>query len=76
MLEGESRDIMVRPQDADEATPEQIAALVLPVSQLQQQQAVDRATDRLEAKQDALTEEGDKLVRGGRRPGRAAGGPG
>ena len=61
VLEGESRDIMVRPQDADEATPEQIAALELPVSQLQQQQAVDRATDRLEAKRDALTKEGDKL---------------
>ncbi|HEV2930077.1 MAG TPA: efflux RND transporter permease subunit, partial [Propionibacteriaceae bacterium] len=61
VLEGESRDIMVRPQDADEATPKQIAALELPVSQLQQQQAVDRATDRLEAKRDALTKEGDKL---------------
>ena len=61
VLQGESRDIMVRPQDGDEATPKQIAALELPVSQLQQQQAVDRATDRLEAKRDALTEEGDKL---------------
>jgi multidrug efflux pump subunit AcrB len=61
VLQGESRDIMVRPQDADEATPAQIAALELPVSQLQQQQAVDKATDRLEAKRDALTEQGDRL---------------
>ena len=39
VLQGESRDIMVRPQEADEASPKQIAALELPVSQLQQQQA-------------------------------------
>ena len=65
VLEGESRDIMVRPQEADEASPEQIAALELPVSQLQQQQAVDRATDELEDKQDALTEEGDELTEDG-----------
>ncbi len=61
VLAGESRDIMVKPQEADEASPKQIAALELPVSQLQQQQATDRATDRLEDKQDALTERGDKL---------------
>jgi HAE1 family hydrophobic/amphiphilic exporter-1 len=65
VLEGESRDIMVRPQGADEASPSQIAALELPVSQLQQQQAVDKATDRLEAKRDALTEDGDKLSKQG-----------
>ena len=39
VLEGETRDIMVRPQEADEASPDQVAALELPVSQLQQQQA-------------------------------------
>ena len=61
VLQGESRDILVRPQEADEASPKQIAALELPVSQLQQQQATDRATDRLEDKRDALTERGDKL---------------
>ena len=61
VLQGETRDIMVRPQDADEATPAQIAALELPVSQLQQQQAVDKATDRLEAKRDALSKQGDRL---------------
>ena len=65
VLEGETRDIMVRPQDADEATPKQIAALELPVSQLQQQQAVDRATDRLEDKQDELNRAGDDLTEAG-----------
>ena len=65
VLQGESRDIMIRPQNAEDATPAQIAALELPVSQLQQQQATERATDKLEAKQDALTEEGDELTEDG-----------
>ncbi len=65
ILEGESRDIKVRPQDADESSPKQIAALELPVSQLQQQQAVDRATDRLEKKQDRLKDRGDRLKEDG-----------
>ncbi len=65
VLEGETRDIMVRPQEADEANPDQVAALELPVSQLQQQQAVDRATDELEAKQDDLEAEGDDLTEAG-----------
>ena len=92
ILEGESRDIKVRPQNADESTPEQIAALELPVSQLQQQQAVDRATDRLEKKSDRLKARGDRLKEDGdalarppgssgrsaegRRRGAAAGRPG
>ncbi|HZA03043.1 MAG TPA: efflux RND transporter permease subunit [Propionibacteriaceae bacterium] len=67
VLAGESRDIMVRPQAASEASPKQIAALELPVSQLQQQQATDRATDRLEKKRDALTERGDRLSEEGDR---------
>ena len=65
VLEGETRDIMVRPQEADEASPAQVAALELPVSQLQQQQAVDRATKELEDKQDELTEDGDALTEAG-----------
>ena len=65
ILEGESRDIKVRPQDADESSPKQIAALELPVSQLQQQQAVDRATDRLKKKQDRLKDRGDQLKEDG-----------
>ncbi|MFP5283452.1 MAG: efflux RND transporter permease subunit, partial [Actinomycetes bacterium] len=62
VLEGETRDIFVRPQEADQASPASIARLELPVSQLQQQQATDRATDRLEDKRDALEEDGDRLA--------------
>ena len=64
---------MIRPQNAEEATPEQIAALELPVSQLQQQQAVERATDRLEAKQDDADRGGRRAHRGRRGPRRPAG---
>ena len=60
-LEGKNRDIKVRPQDARSASPKQIGALELPVSQLQQQQAVDKATDKLERKGDKLKERGDRL---------------
>ena len=76
VLEGETRDIMVRPQEADEASPDQVAALELPVSQLQQQQAVDRATDRLEDKQDELEARRRRADRGRRGPRRPAGGSG
>ena len=61
VLEGESRDLKVKPQDASEASPRQIARLELPVSQLQQQQAIDKASDRLKAKQDDLKADGDAL---------------
>ncbi len=61
VLQGETRDIVVRPQDAQQSSPKQIARLELPVSQVQQQQAVDRATDRLKKKQDLLKAEGDDL---------------
>ncbi len=61
VLEGESRDLKIKPQDAGEASPGQIARLELPVSQLQQQQAIDKATKRLEAKQDDLKADGDAL---------------
>lgn len=64
-LQGETRDIVVRPQQAHQASPKQIARLELPVSQLQQQQAVDRATDRLKKKQDALEADGDDLKAAG-----------
>ena len=76
ILEGESRDIKVRPQDADESSPKQIAALELPVSQLQQQQAVDRATDA--AEEEAGPPEGSRRpAEGGRRrPRRPPGRPG
>ena len=61
-LSGESRDITVRPQSTGDDSPARIAALELPVSQLQQQQAIDRATDALEKKQDALEKKQDKLA--------------
>ncbi len=61
VLQGETRDIMVRPQDSGSASPKRIAKLELPVSQLQQQQAVDKATERLKDKQEALKDEGDGL---------------
>ena len=61
-LSGESRDITVRPQSTGDASPARIAALELPVSQLQQQQAVDKATDALEKKQDALEKKQDDLA--------------
>ena len=67
VLQGESRDIMVKPQDADEASPKQIAALELPISQLQQQQATDKASDKLEAERDLLTEKGERLSDRGER---------
>ena len=61
VLQGETRDIVVRPQSAGESSPKQVARLELPVSQLQQQQAVDRATDRLDAERDDLQADGDRL---------------
>ncbi len=64
-LQGDSRDIKIRPQDAGGASPKRIGALELPVSQVQQQQAVDRATDRLERKGDKLKAKGDRLTDAG-----------
>jgi multidrug efflux pump subunit AcrB len=56
-LAGEQRDIFVRSQAADEPTPSDIGNLELPVSQLQQQNAQKKASDKLAAKQKALTKE-------------------
>ncbi|HEX5908201.1 MAG TPA: efflux RND transporter permease subunit, partial [Propionibacteriaceae bacterium] len=53
-LAGEQRDIFVRSQAADEPSPSDIGNLELPVSQLQQQQAQDKAADELADKQQAL----------------------
>lgn len=52
-LEGEQRDITVRVQASAEPRPSDVANLELPVSQLQQQKAQTRASDRLADKQDA-----------------------
>jgi multidrug efflux pump subunit AcrB len=65
VLQGQSRDIMVRPQDSKQATPAQIGQLELPVSQLQQQQAIDRATNRVNDRRDALKAKADKLTKRG-----------
>ena len=62
ILSGESREIIVRPQSTGDDSPARIAALELPVSQLQQQQAVDKATDALEKKQDDLEARQDDLA--------------
>jgi multidrug efflux pump subunit AcrB len=56
-LSGEQRDIFVRSQEADEPTPADIGNLELPVSQLQQQKAQDKAADELADKQQALADE-------------------
>lgn len=55
-LSGESRDILVRAQPGD-ATPADVADIQLPVSQLQQQKAQERAGDRLADKQQAQADE-------------------
>jgi multidrug efflux pump subunit AcrB len=56
-LAGEQRDIYVRGQAADEPSPSDIGNLELPVSQLQQQKAQDKAADELADKQKALADE-------------------
>lgn len=59
-LAGEQRDIFVRSQAADEPSPSDIGNLELPVSQLQQQQAQDKAADELADKQQALADEQER----------------
>jgi multidrug efflux pump subunit AcrB len=56
-ISGEQRDIFVRSQEADEPSPSDIGNLELPVSQLQQQKAQDKAADELADKQQALADE-------------------
>ena len=56
-LAGEQRDIFVRGQAADEPSPSDIRNLELPVSQLQQQKAQKKASDKLADKQKALADE-------------------
>ena len=61
-LSGEQRDIFVRSQAADEPTPSDIGNLELPVSQLQQQNAQKKASDKLAAEQKALTKEQQRIA--------------
>jgi multidrug efflux pump subunit AcrB len=61
-LAGEQRDIFVRSQEADDPSPSDIGNLELPVSQLQQQNAQKKASDKLAAKQKAFTKEQQRLA--------------
>ena len=61
-LAGEQRDIVVRSQAADEPSPSDIGNLELPVSQLQQQNAQKKASDKLADKQKAFTEEQQQIA--------------
>ena len=59
-LDNDTTDVYIRTH-APDATPKQIAALKLPVTQLQQQLAVDKASDALEKRSDDLSDRGDAL---------------
>jgi multidrug efflux pump subunit AcrB len=61
-LEGDQREIFVRGQAADEPSPSDIGNLELPVSQLQQQKAQDKAADELADKQKAFADEQQRLA--------------
>jgi len=61
-LEGDQRDIFVRSQDADEPNPSDIGNLELPVSQLQQQKAQEKASDKLADKQKAFSDEQQRIA--------------
>jgi len=61
-LAGEQRDILVRSQAADEPSPSDIGNLELPVSQLQQQNAQKKASDKLADKQKAFTDEQQRIA--------------
>ena len=56
-IEGEQRDIVVRGEEADDPSPSDIGNIELPVSQLQQQKAQEKASDELADKQQALADE-------------------
>jgi HAE1 family hydrophobic/amphiphilic exporter-1 len=61
-LAGEQRDIFVRGEAADEPTPSDIGNLELPVSQLQQQKAQKKASDKLADKQKAFADEQQRIA--------------
>jgi HAE1 family hydrophobic/amphiphilic exporter-1 len=58
-LQGDLRDILVKVQASD-ASPADIASLELPVSQLQQQHAQTKASDKLTAKQKKASKKAEK----------------
>jgi multidrug efflux pump subunit AcrB len=61
-LAGEQRDIFVRNQAAEEPSPSDIGNLELPVSQLQQQKAQKKASDKLADKQKAFADEQQRIA--------------
>ncbi len=61
-LAGEQRDIFVHSQAADESSPSDIGNLELPVSQLQQQNAQKKASDKLADEQKAFTKEQQRIA--------------
>jgi multidrug efflux pump subunit AcrB len=61
-LSGEQRDIFVRSQAAEEPSPSDIGNLELPVSQLQQQKAQKKASDKLADKQKAFADEQQRMA--------------
>jgi HAE1 family hydrophobic/amphiphilic exporter-1 len=62
-LAGEQRDIFVRSQAAEEPNPSDVGNLELPVSQLQQQNAQKKASDKLADKQKALADEQERQAK-------------
>ena len=61
-LAGEQRDVFVHSQAADESSPSDIGNLELPVSQLQQQNAQKKASDKLADKQKTFTDEQQRIA--------------
>ena len=56
-IEGEQHSIIVRGEEADDPSPSDIGNIELPVSQLQQQKAQEKASDEVADKQQALADE-------------------
>ncbi|WP_344811490.1 efflux RND transporter permease subunit [Microlunatus aurantiacus] len=60
-LSGEQREVWVRTQDASDPSPADIGNLLLPVSQIQQAKAQEKASDKLEKRGDKLSDRQDAL---------------
>lgn len=60
-LSGEQREVWIRTQDATDPTAQDIANLVLPVSQIQQAKAQQKASDKLEKRSDKISDRQEAL---------------
>lgn len=60
-LSGEQREVWVRTQDATDPTAKDVANLVLPVSQLQQAKAQQKASDKLSKRSDKISDRQEAL---------------